>query len=238
MISRLHQTTMNLMLTLSLATAPLHGVINKPCYDTQCETISEASCAPNCEDHSCCLMRSNPNYWLGGAVLVSAAVGALIAAGASKKKQGHQGQRGEKGPIGPQGGPFFEVDGTITFQATIRVFTAGLPNPQGIFFITSPNGSIARSESFPIVNGQFYQSHSMTVPAIHGDYSIGLELITDPLTTSVIPNAQISLMVEPSNNSASDSKTLVGEGDFHFAASSNPQAGQLSVNYAYYPQPF
>lgn len=234
MISLLHQKIVNWGLILSLAVTPLYGAINEP--TGYYETVDAAHCEPNCKDHSCCLMRSNRNFCLGAAVLVSAAVGALIAAGASRKQRGCLGPCGEKGPIGPQGKPVFEVDGTLTFQANFEIPTAGLTNPQAFFFVTSPDGTITRSESFAVVNGQVFTPHSITVPAIHGDYSMGLELAIDPLIVPVNTTAGTSFTIEPSNNSARDSKTLTRPASFHFPASSTPQAGQASVDYAYYPQ--
>lgn len=241
MFSRLYKVTTNLFLALSIAAAPLYGEANniylEPAYEPHYETA--CSCEENQNPH--CQTRPSWGRWLGGALLASIVIGAVVGASVGNRKEGHCGPIGKAGDSGPVGSAFAEQDGTntVTFEGIFNINAEPvLPsNTSVVFFVTLPDGSIIRTSPFHFVNASLTPLPSLTVPALFGKYSVGVELTVGPiLFPSIATSVQLSITADPSNNNALNTMLRDPGAVVTFQASTSNQACQVVLDYTYYPE--
>lgn len=229
MISRLHKTLMSMLLSLALAVSPLHATVN--------------TCSEPCEENSCCQEGYNWKKWLGSAVLVGSAAGAVVAGAVATVQQGIKGKKGEIGPVGPQGptNPFeTDATNTLTFGGSVTTLLSP-PFPAGTeatFFVTSPDGQTTSGASILLdtASGTIIPFPSITVPAIFGSYTTGLEVRIPPTSVASTGSLVEALTVDASNPLIPH--TLVGT-NFPLITYTTPapqQIIQLDAHYDYYPQ--
>lgn len=192
MISRLHKTIVSLLLSCSVATCHLQA--------------DPVACNLPCEENNCYQDGYNWKKWLGSAVLVSAATGAVVAAAAASFRQGEDGKKGAIGPVGEPGPVnLFETDAsnTLTFGGSLTTllsppFPAGT---EGTFFVTSPSGQTTSTASIALdtTSGTATTIPSITVPAIFGNYTSGLEVRIPATSVASGGTLAQNITVEASN---------------------------------------
>lgn len=180
------------LLILAMAAAPLHAVA-----DNQC-------CAPPpCEEECCPTGGSNWKSWVGGAVLLGAAAGAIAGAAASKGKHGSRGRNGERGPAGPAGsegpegpqGPAgssgssgsgsFTPDTGESLTFALESFSVegetGLTQMLGAFFVSYPDGTVVQTSVQAIQTGLNSFPNIVVNNPVFGEYTAGLQVSGNPM---------------------------------------------------------